>query len=231
VIVDDYSRELCGGCHVRRTGEIGYMRIESEAAIAAGTRRIEAVTGSLAYLRADEDRALLRDLAVKLGVSKDQLAARIAALSAEARKLHGEKAKQSKDDLRVRVGDLIRKAQAAGDPPLVVAVVEAGSVEELRAAGDLIRSGLPGGGGLLAAVIEGKLSVAAAVGSAAVDRLAADAWARDAVSIVGGKGGGKKEMAIAGAKDASRLDEILARGAAFAEERLKGSPTTGKAGA
>ena len=230
VIVSDYSRELCGGCHVGRTGEIGYLRIESEAAIAAGTRRIEAVTGALAYRHAEEDRALLREIAGKLGVPKVELAARVAALSAEARRLHEQQAKQSKDELRTQVQELIRKAQAGGDPPLIIAAVEAGSVEELRDAGDLIRNGLPNGGGLLAAVIDGKLSVAAAVGKGAVERLAADAWVRDAVSVVGGKGGGKKEMAIAGAKEATRIGEVLERGAAFAEERLKGSTTTRSAG-
>ncbi len=230
VIVEDYSRELCGGCHVGRTGEIGYLRIESEAAIAAGIRRIEAVTGALAYRHADEDRTLVREIAGQLGVPKDQLVARVASLQGETRRLHEEQAKQSKGNLRARVEELIRKALASGDPPLVVALVEARSVEELREAGDLIRSGLPGGGGLLAAVIDGKLSVAAAVGKTAVERLAADAWVRDAVSIAGGKGGGKREMAVAGAKDASQLKEILARGTAFAEERLRGSTTTRSAG-
>src|SRR6185295_10573146 len=87
VIVPGYSRELCGGCHVRRTGEIGYFRIESEAAVASGTRRIEAVTGALAYRRAEEDRALLRELAGRVGAGKEQLAERIAALQEETKTL------------------------------------------------------------------------------------------------------------------------------------------------
>ncbi len=230
VIVEEYSRELCGGCHVRRTGEIGYLRIEAEGAVAAGVRRIEAATGALAYQHAEDDRALLREIASRLGVPKEQVPARVAALTSEAKKLHEQQAKQSQGNLRARVAELVQNAKS-GDPPLVIAVVEAGSVEELRGAGDLVRDGLPGGGGLLAAVIDGKLSIAAAVGKAAVERLAADAWVRDAVSIVGGKGGGKREMAVAGAKDASQLKEILARGLAFAEERLRGSTTTGSAGA
>jgi alanyl-tRNA synthetase len=220
VVVAGVSRELCGGCHVGRTGEIGYFRVESEAAIAAGTRRIEAVTGALAYARADEDRAVLHELTARLSAPKEQLVARAGALLEEARRLKESQASQSKQALKAQVADLILGA-AAGDPPLVLAAVEARGVEELREASDLIRQGLPNGGGLLAAVIDGKLSVAASVGKVAVERLAADAWVRDAVSIVGGKGGGKREMAIAGAKDASRVREVLERGAAFAEEKLK----------
>src|SRR5439155_6087173 len=132
VIVEDYSRELCGGCHVRRTGEIGYMRIESEAAIAAGTRRVEALTGALAYKRAEEDRALLRELAARLGAPREQLAGRVQALQEEARRLHERQTKQSKEQLTERVLELSRKAKTKGDPPLVSASVEAASVEELR---------------------------------------------------------------------------------------------------
>jgi alanyl-tRNA synthetase len=220
VVVPGVSRELCGGCHVGRTGEIGYFRVESEAAIAAGTRRVEAVTGALAYARADEDRALLHELAARLSAPKEQLVARAGALVEEARRLKESQASQSKEALKAQVTDLIRRA-SGGDPPLVLAAVEAQSVEELREASDLIRQGLPNGGGLLAAVIDGKLSVAASVGKGAVERLPADVWVRDAVSIVGGKGGGKREMAIAGAKDASRVREVIERGAAFAEEKLK----------
>ena len=224
VIVDTYSRELCGGCHVTRTGEIGYLRLESETAVAAGTRRVEAVTGALAYRHAEEDRALLRELASKLGAPRDQLATRVAQLQDETRRLAEERAKQGKANLKSHVTELVRAAEGS-DPPLVFAEVDASSVEELREASDVVRQGLPQGGGLLAAVIDGKLSVAAAVGAQAVDRLPADQWVRDAVSIVGGKGGGKREMAVAGAKDAGRVQDVLDRGRAFARERLKGSGT------
>jgi alanyl-tRNA synthetase len=219
VIIGDYSRELCGGCHVKRTGEIGYLRVESEQAVASGTRRVEAVTGDLAYRHAERDRALLRDLAARLGAPREALVERVSALQDEAKRFRGAQAKQSKDALRDQVRSLAASASATS-PRLVVAEVEAGTVEELREAGDVIRQALPDGGGLLAAVIDGKLSVAAAVGAEAVSRLQADAWVRDAVSVAGGKGGGKKEAAVAGAKDAALLRQVLERGRAFAAERL-----------
>ena len=227
VIVDGVSRELCGGCHVQRTGEIGYMRIETEAAVAAGVRRVEALTGAAAYRRADEDRALLRELSARVGAPRGELAGRVAAIQDEAKKLRDSQSKQGKEALRERVRSLIEAAKS--DPtPLVVASVDAASVDELRQAGDLVRQMLPQGAGLLAATVDGKLSVLAAVGAQALDRLAADQWVRDAVSIVEGKGGGKKDSAVAGAKDASRVREVLDRGAAYAQERLRGagSPAT-----
>ncbi|MGE5176329.1 MAG: alanine--tRNA ligase [Hyphomicrobiales bacterium] len=225
VIVDGVSRELCGGCHVSRTGEIGYFRVESESAIASGTRRIEAVTGALAYQRAEEDRGLLRDLAHRLNAPKEQIADRLAALQEEVRSLREAQAKQSEEAVIDRVRALIADAKRA-DLPLIAAEVPAGSVDELRRAGDLIRQSLPGGAGLLASAIDGKLSVLATVGAELAGRLAADQWVRDAVSIVGGKGGGKKESAVAGAKDAARIGDVLARGTAYASERMKGSGAT-----
>ncbi|HKQ18338.1 MAG TPA: alanine--tRNA ligase, partial [Candidatus Eisenbacteria bacterium] len=222
VIIGSVSRELCGGCHVRRTGEIGYLRLEAEAAIASGTRRVEAVTGALAYKHAEEDRALLRELAQRLGAPKEGLVERLAQIQDEAKRIRDTHALQSKMALRERVRELVQAAKGTR-PPLVVAEVEAGSVEELREAGDLIRASLPEGAGLLAAAIDGKLSVLASVGAQAGDQLAADQWVRDAVSIVGGKGGGKKESAVAGAKDVKGLSDVLARGRAYATERLKGA--------
>ena len=220
VIVPGFSRELCGGCHVRRTGEIGYFRIESEAAVASGTRRIEAVTGALAYRRAEEDRNLLRELGARVGAGREQVAERVASLQDEVRALKSAQAKQSREGLKEQVERLIAEA-AKEDPPIVVAEVAASGVEEMREAGDLIRRKLPNGGGLLAAAVEGKLSVVASVGAALQGALSAADWARDAVSIAEGKGGGKPEQAVAGAKDASRLRDVLDRGRAFARERLK----------
>jgi len=219
VIVPGFSRELCGGCHVRRTGEIGYFRIESEAAVASGTRRIEAVTGALAYRRAEEDRALLRELSSRVGAGKEQLSERVAVLQEEVRALKAAQQKQSREGLKDQVERLIEEASKQ-DPPLVVAEVAASGVEEMREAGDLIRRKLPNGGGLLAAAVEGKLSVVASVGPGLKDALSAADWARDAVSIVEGKGGGKPEQAVAGAKDATRIKEVLERAAAFTREKV-----------
>jgi alanyl-tRNA synthetase len=220
--VDGYSRELCGGCHVGRTGEIGYLRIESESAIASGVRRIEAVTGSLAYQRAEEDRAVLREMAQRLGVPRGEISERVRQMLDEAKESRESRAKESRVALTERVRSLVADAKGRSES-VITAKVDASSVEELRQAGDLVRQSLPAGGALLAAVIDGKLSVAAVVGPQAIDRLQADQWVRDAVSVAGGKGGGKKDSALAGAKDPAMLGEILERGQAYATERLRGA--------
>ena len=222
VIIHGVSRELCGGCHVRRTGEIGYLRIENEAAVASGTRRIEALTGTNAYRRAEEDRALLREIGARMGAGREQLPDRVAAMQDDVRRLEEERAKQSREGLKSQVEKLI-EAALREEPPILVAEVAAQGVEEMREAGDLIRRKMPNGCGLLAAAIEGKLSVVASVGAGLQGALSASDWAKDAVSIVDGKGGGKPDQAVAGAKDASRIKDVLERGRAFARERLKGS--------
>ncbi len=229
VIVPGFSRELCGGCHVKRTGEIGYFRVESEAAIASGTRRIEALTGALAYRRAEEDRALLRELMGRVGASREQLPERVVSLQEEVLRLKEAQAKRRREGLKAQVEQWIQ-AVRAHEPPIIVEEVSAQSIEELREAGDLIRKQLSKGGGLLAAAIEGKLSVVASVGAELRSALPAPEWAKDAVSIVDGKGGGKPEQAVAGARDASRIREVLERGRAFARERLKGSAAERRSG-
>ncbi|MBI4365017.1 MAG: alanine--tRNA ligase [Candidatus Latescibacteria bacterium] len=234
VVVPGFSRELCGGCHVRRTGEIGYFRIESEAAIASGTRRIEALTGAPAYRRAEEDRALLRELSARLGATPDRLVGRVADIQRELREANESLAKQSREGLKAEVERLIEEAARSGDPPLIVAQVNAKEVQELRDAADVIRGRLPRGAAMLAAEIDGKLSVVATAGAALVSAMGPDftapAWAGDAVSIVQGKGGGRPELAVAGARDASRIRDVLERGRAYARARLKAVDKTLDAG-
>jgi alanyl-tRNA synthetase len=223
VIVPGFSRELCGGCHVKRTGEIGYLRIESEGAIASGTRRIEATTGAIAYRHADADRRLIRELSGRLGGSRESLAERIAALQEELRGLQAERAKQSREGLKARVAKFVEQALGGGQDRAIVEWVQATGVAELREAGDLIRQRLPNGGGFLAAEIDGKLSVVTVVGTKCLSTLSAPEWALDAVSIVGGRGGGKPDLAVAGAKDASRYREVLQRAKDTWKRRFKGA--------
>jgi alanyl-tRNA synthetase len=227
VLVRGFSRELCGGCHVRRTGEIGYLRIESEAAIASGTRRVEAVTGALAYRRAEEDRALLRELAARVGSSRDQVSERVTALQEELRRLRGEQASQGRrqlvETLRQEIEKARREAQAGGHPPILVAQVPPADKDAMREARDVLRRELPDGAGMIATVVDGYLSVFTAAGAKVEAALAANDWQASALAVVGGKGGGKKDKAEGGSKDPSRLPEMLALAKKIALERLQGA--------
>src|SRR5205814_9024014 len=126
----------------------------------------------------------------------------------EVRELKAEHAKQSREGLKTVIERLIEAAQK-DEPPLVVAEVTAQGVDEMREAGDLIRRKLPHGGGLLAAAIEGKLSVVASVGTGLQGALAASDWAKAAVAIVEGKGGGRPDQAGARARDATHISAVL----------------------
>jgi len=213
VTIADYSRELCGGCHVGRTGEIGYLRIEAEQAVASGTRRVEAVTGALAYRHAEHDRALLRDLAAKLGAPKDALPERIAALQEEAKRLRESQAKQSKEATQDRLRDLVRKAREEADrdgrPPLLIAKVDVGSKDEMRDAREFAAKELHDGLTALVSVNERYAAVATAVGAALTKVLSAGDWANNAAKLAGGRGGGKPDRAEAGLKDLTKERDVL----------------------
>ena len=213
VTIADYSRELCGGCHVRRTGEIGYLRIEAEQAVASGTRRVEAVTGDVAHRHAEHDRALLRELAAKLGAPRDALAERIAALQDEAKRLREAQAKQGKEAMQDRLRDAVRKAREDADregrAPLLIAKIDAGSKDEMRDAREFVAKELHDGFTALVSVNERYAAVATAVGSALTKVLSAGDWANNAAKLAGGRGGGKPDRAEAGLKDLTKEREVM----------------------
>ena len=195
VSTGDFSKELCGGTHVSRTGEIGPFVITSEASTGAGARRIEALTGVAAveWLRARE-RALL-----------DELAAR----DERIRELQHE-LKRAKTT-RVDAGALVDGAVRAGAVTALAARVEAGDMDELLAVSDRVKQRLGAGAAVVVgAVAEGKALLAANLTPEAVAAgLSAGAIIREIAPIVGGGGGGKEQMARAGGKDPSRIDEAI----------------------
>ena len=213
VTIAGYSRELCGGCHVRRTGEIGYLRIESEQAVASGTRRVEAVTGALAYQHAEHDRALLRELAAKLSAPRDALADRIAALQEEAKRLRDVQAKASQQATQERLRDAVRTArdEAAreGRPPLLIAKIDVSTKDEMRDAREFVAKELHDGLTALVSMNERYAAVATAVGARLTSRLSAGDWANNAAKLAGGRGGGKPDRAEAGLKDLTKEREVL----------------------
>ena len=205
----DFSTELCGGTHVARTGDIGLFKIISEGGIAAGIRRIEAITGLNALQWAQNQERLVRDIIgeVKAQTEKDVLA-KIQANSAHSKTL--EKAlSQAKSELAVHAAaKLFDNAQDLGAAKLVVAQIDA----EAAALRDIVTD-LTGKSDqavvLLAAVNEGKVSLCAGVSKPLTGKVKAGDLVKFVAEQIGGKGGGRPDLAQAGGSDAEKLPEVL----------------------
>jgi alanyl-tRNA synthetase len=214
VTIPDFSMELCGGTHVRNTAEIGIFKIVQETGVAAGVRRIEAVTAGGAYeLLRGEERTLNR-IAELLKAPKDGLEKRVVGLLEERRGLEkrlDEAMRGGGDQLQT----LLKNAQAVGSngSRLIASIVRAGDVKELQALGDAVREKLGSGVGVLAASFEdGKNTLLVVVTDDLRDRgVRADALIKDIAAAAGGRGGGKPHMAQAGIPDASRFDDAFAK--------------------
>ena len=221
VNIPDLSVELCGGTHVRNTAEIGLFRIVSEGGVAAGVRRIEAVTGRRAFaLLTERDRALAgiaQRLKVNLGGGTNTLETlerKVDALLDERRQL------EKRLDEAMRGGgaggglaaSLVASRRDVGGIGFIVSRVDIADVKALQALGDAVREGMGSGVAILGADLgEGKATLLSVVTDDLRERgIRADAIVRDIAAVVGGRGGGKPHMAQAGLPDASRLDEALA---------------------
>jgi alanyl-tRNA synthetase len=219
VSVPDFSMELCGGTHVRNTSQISLFKIVAETGVAAGVRRIEAVTGPGAYeLVRGEERALLK-------TPFDGLERRVAGLLDERRTLE-RRLEESMRGGGDQVQSLLQHAQSIGPngSRLVTSVVRAGDVKELQSLGDAVREKLGSGVGVLAASFEdGKNTLLVVVTDDLRDRgVRADALIKDIAAAAGGRGGGKPHMAQAGIPDASRFDEAFARAPELVRTALGG---------
>jgi alanyl-tRNA synthetase len=216
VEVPGVSLELCGGTHCRHTGEIGLFKIVSETGVAAGVRRIEAVTGPGAFHHFAEVEARLQEVADLLRTPPDAAPHRVAQLA------------QEKQDLESLLTELRRGGGGAGEEVVVRESLDgpsgpveyrgirlrARSPDDVRDWGDGYREGGPGRVAVVAAELpEGKFSLFAFVSDDLVSRgVRADTLVREVASRVGGKGGGRPHMAQAGVGDPARLDEALQDG-------------------
>lgn len=206
----DFSTELCGGTHVSRTGDIGLFKIISEGGIAAGVRRIEAITGLNALKWAQEQERLVKDIIAetKAQTEKDVLA-KIQAGAAHAKALEKELAR-AKAELAVHAGaKLLDDAKDLGAAKLVAAQIEADAAALRETVTDLTGKS-DNAVILLAAVNEGKVSLCAGVSKALTGKVKAGDLVKFAAEQVGGKGGGRPDLAQAGGTDADKLPEMLA---------------------
>jgi alanyl-tRNA synthetase len=206
------SMELCGGTHVRTTGQIGLFRIVSEAGVAAGVRRIEAVTGEEAYARQLADRATLTQLATMLRTREENLVPRLALLLDEQRQLHKQLDRARASGGSDIVARLIAEAVAINGTKVIAAPVQVESLDEARSLGDRLRERMGSGVAVIAAQVADKGSLFAVSTDDLVARgVRADEVIREVAAAAGGKGGGRPHMAQAGVPEPARLPEALAR--------------------
>ncbi|WP_416190457.1 alanine--tRNA ligase [Neisseria sp. CCUG17229] len=216
----DFSTELCGGTHVARTGDIGLFKIISEGGIAAGVRRVEAITGLNALKWAQNQERLVRDIIgeVKAQTERDVLA-KIQANAAQTKALEKDLAK-AKAELAVHAGaKLLDNAKDLGAAKLVVAQIEADAAALREIVTDL--SGKSDKAViLLAAVNEGKVSLCAGVSKPLTAKVKAGDLVKFVAEQVGGKGGGRPDLAQAGGTEADKLPQALASVEAWTNEKL-----------
>ena len=222
VQIGAFSLELCGGTHVRSTGEIGAFDLVAESGIAAGVRRSEALTGAGAERVAHQRRQVLADLGTRLNAAPEALADKIEALLGRNRQLE-----RTLDELRRRVAaletsDLSSGAREVQGVAVVARRVQAEDVPSLRTMADGLRESLGSGVGVLGADIGGKVSFIAVVTDDLITGrgLKAGDIVRGVAQFAGGSGGGKAHLAQAGGRDPDKLDEALNQVARIVEQQL-----------
>ncbi len=221
VQVADFSLELCGGCHVRSTGEIGLFKIVHEGSAAGGIRRIEALTGRGAYQWLIEQERRLRSAAALLKVPPAELVPAV------------ERAIEQARDLSRKLERM--RTQTAGSGPtqtieldgieLAVAKLEEGDAKEASLVADRLADSKPNRVVLVGLAADGKVTFVAKVGTDALARgVHAGNLVRDVAKIAGGGGGGRPDFATAGGKDLAKVDTALAAAPALVESQVAGQP-------
>ncbi len=208
--LNGYSMELCGGTHTRATGEIGLFRIVSEAAVAAGVRRIEAVAGLTAYELANEQLQLIKNIAGKINSPVGELEKKIEALLAQQKESDKLlKAAQQREAANV-ASNLLGHAHAVNGVPAIIHNVGGVDGDFLQSVADSLKGRFQGVI-VLGGASNGAVSLIAAVTPDFTAKIQAGKIIQTIAPIVGGKGGGKPDNARGGGKDASKLDEALAK--------------------
>ncbi|PAD82199.1 alanine--tRNA ligase [Niallia circulans] len=218
VQVGEYSLELCGGCHVDNTSAIGLFKIVSEAGIGAGTRRIEAVTGQAAYQQLTDQIHLLKEAANKLKTSPKDVVTRVDSLLTEVKQLQRENESLAAKLSNIEAGNLVDQVKLVNEVPVLAASIPNVDMNNLRTMADELKQKIDSVVLVLGSVNEGKVNIIAGVTKDLMDKgFHAGKIVKEVASICGGGGGGRPDMAQAGGKDPSKLNEALE----FVQEYVK----------
>ncbi len=220
VRINDFSKELCGGIHVQTTGEIGFFKIVSESSVAAGIRRIEALTGEEALRYVQETEFLLQQVQVSLKTSRQELLAQVERFRQELDRLEKEnrQLRQKLNELRYETKGI--KVREVKGICVLVQKVEGLTAEELRQLADRLKEKLGSGVVILGESIDGKALLVVSVTRDLAGRIKANDIIKQIAPIVGGGGGGRPDFAQAGGKKPESLDQALEEGISVLEKML-----------
>ena len=209
VSVSDFSKELCGGTHVSRTGDIGLCKIVYEGSISAGVRRIEAITGEGTLRRFQDASASLNRLAQLFKTSEADIYEHVERLLSQQKTLERQVEQMKEKIAQSQLGDLDAKARTIKGVKVLSARVDALDRNQMRTLADSLRNKWKSGVVVLASAEDGNIAIVSAVTKDLTSKVHAGKLAGAVAQAVGGKGGGRPDMAEAGGKDASALPAAL----------------------
>jgi alanyl-tRNA synthetase len=209
VRIGDFSTELCGGTHLDQTGQLGFFKVDTEGAVASGVRRIEAVAGTAALEAVVRRERVLREAAEILKIAPGEVPQRLRKLLEEQRALEKELQALQGRLAASKADDLVAGARQVNGVAVVAGRIDGLEGEGLRAVADRLRDRLGSGVVCVGSAVDGKVSLVAAVTKDLIKRVHAGKLIQEVAKAAGGSGGGRPDLAQAGAKDASRLDAAL----------------------
>jgi len=214
VSMGEFSRELCGGTHLENTGQVGLCKIVSEESVAAGTRRIVALTGPAALQHVREEERILKGLSQLIRAAPPELPQRVKATLEEVKKLKKQLSRRQEAAATVSVDQLIAAAKQAAGARVIAYELPEASPEHMRHMIDLVRRKAAPVAVLLATRNEQRVQLVAGLSRELVERgFSAADWVREVAKQLGGGGGGRPDMAQAGGRQPERLPEALAKAA------------------
>ena len=214
-----FSRELCGGTHVKRTGDIGLFKILAESGVAAGVRRVEAVTGEGALALVQQQERQLQQVADAVKAQPQEAAARITQILDNVKAMEKELARLKSKLASAQGDDLISQAVDCNGIKVLAALLEGADAAVLRETLDKLKDKLKSAAIVLAAVAEGKVSLIAGVTPDLIARIKAGELVNMVAQQIGGKGGGRPDMAMAGGTQPENLSVALASVAGWVKAR------------
>ncbi|MFM7151896.1 MAG: DHHA1 domain-containing protein, partial [Gemmataceae bacterium] len=215
------SVEFCGGTHLQRTGEIGLFKILSQESVAKGVRRLTAATGQGAVHAVQRINAQADEIATLLNCKLEEAAGRVSLLLEDMKKLQAQLRKGAANDLGQAMDQLLASSSEQSGTKIIVGEIPAVPVDQLRTQLDRLRTKAKSAAILLAWVEDGKVGLISAVTPDRTSLLEAGKWISEVAKLVGGKGGGRKDMAQAGGPEADKLPAALEQAKVIALEKLK----------